>query len=97
MNNPTQPDRALVAAWMESMEYRKSEDGYYTDRDKGMYIEAEQATFFYQAHVTAVAEGRREAVETIQQKLMSAPKDSWYGTLHETVAQLTPPKQEGME
>lgn len=41
--------------WMNSLGYTKTEteDGYYTSRNLGMYIEEEQADFFYQQMLEA--------------------------------------------
>lgn len=70
-NFGTPTDQALVAAWMESLKYEKSPINGWRRLQKTKagnrfdFISDEQATFFYQAHVAAVAEAKESVVFAI--------------------------------
>lgn len=69
MNN--EPDQGLVAAWMESLgyEWRATADNknyycWWRIHSRGLFpVSNVDATFFYQACVAAVAEGRRDEIK----------------------------------
>lgn len=107
-----EPDQALVAAWMESLGFHENMDshGYgdpywekHVDGNNFLTITREQATFFYKAHIAAVAEGRREALLDIHHCRIRIDKDhSLIGKevipdlyVINNLSHLTPPKQEG--